>query len=477
MSKQINIIFIFLIALVFVNCKKSEISNDKSTVFFTGHFDDAISNITLSKKEVFSEEEEVHLVEIDSAGNFNYSIAIDFSQTIFFGINSTMRIPVFVSPNDTITIEYDENIEVNFTKQNHQEINDNLKFVQCEIQKTINKNVNPTILKELSEEKFKRLLDSIHNTLILTIDSFSVSKNLNNIEKQELKNEIDFFIVSETADYEFLNQYIFNQKRTIPDEYYCLVDTLMKNVNEIRLTPNALNFLNRIQMKYSNPITNESAKEILELDSSVLRDIILCRAIYTLIGSKEFPQAKIFMEKYFPAIGSTKLKTQFTAKYEECLSIFNNPSLNSARLQSFTQIDKTGILKELKEKYKNKVLYLKFWAPYCGPCMAQLSYIKIIEEKINPDKFLVINLCAPYPKDKWKATIREKQMGGVHYLLSENQYAELQALFNIQGIPRYVLIDANGAIVDENAPAPGNEMLKGTNFDLIKVINNLIEKE
>jgi thiol-disulfide isomerase/thioredoxin len=462
---------------VFVNCKKSETRNETSTVLFTGHFDDAVSNITLSKKDVFSDEEEVHLVEIDSAGHFDYSIALDFPQTIFFGITSTMRIPVFVSPKDTITIEYDENIEVNFSNPNHQEVNNNLKFIQYQIQKTINEDLNPTILRELSEAKFKMLLDSVNHTLILTIDSFSGSNNLNNIEKQELKNEIDFFIVSTTADYEFLNQYIFNQKRNIPNEYYCLIDTLVKNINEIRLTQNALDFLNRIQMRYSNPITNESAKEILELDSSVLRDIILCRAIYTLIASNEFPQAKNYMEKYYPAISSTKLKTQFTAKYEESLAIFNNPSLNSARLQSFTQIDKTGILKELKEKYKNKVLYLKFWAPYCGPCMAQLPYIKIIEEKINPKKFLVINLCAPYPKDKWKATIRENKMAGVHYLLSENQYAELQALFNIQGIPRYVLIDANGEIIDENAPAPGDEMLNGTNFDLINVINNMIKKE
>ena len=109
--------------------------------------------------------------------------------------------------------------------------------------------------------------------------------------------------------------------------------------------------------------------------------------------------------------------------------------------------------------------------------MAQLPYVKEIEERINPDKFLVINICAPYPRDKWKATIKEKNIGGIHYLLDENQYSELKALFNIQGIPRYVLINKDGKVVDENAPIPGNEILKGINFELIKTINKLINQD
>ena len=256
-----------------------------------------------------------------------------------------------------------------------------------------------------------------------------------------------------------------------------MIDTLLKNSNEITLTNNTFSFLNRIQLKFSNPISDESIKTILAQDSSVLRDIILCRAIYSSISNKEFSQAKVWMENYFPAIESSNLKKLLTVRYEESLAIFNNPNLNSARLQSFTQNDKTRILKELTEKYKDKVLYIKFWAPYCGPCMAHLPYIKKIEEKINPEKFLVINLCAPYPADKWKATIKENNMGGVHYLLNENQYAELKTLFNIQGIPRYVLINSSGEIVDEDAPIPGDEFTKSTNFELIEMINKLIEKE
>lgn len=477
MFKLRSIIIFFTLLFILISCKNKEIAESKKAVFFKGHIENEISNFTFSKIDILSDESEVHLVEVDSVGNFAYTLAIDFPQSINLGITTRNNRAIFVFPNDTVTINFNGQVVVRYADIEHQSFFDNLRFIQNEIQESINKNFEGNIFKELPEKDFKLLLDSIRSTLVDKVELFTIENNVNDLVKQDLIREVDFFIVSSMSDYEFLNKNIFKQERNIPQEFYCLRDTLLRNTDNFKLTNNAFTFLNRLQCEYPNPITEISINKILALEPSVLRDIILCRAIYSSISNKEFSQAKIGMENYFSSIENKTLKRLLVVKYEKALAIFNNPNLNTAKLKYLTQNDKTGILKELKEKYKNKVLYLKFWAPYCGPCMQQLPYVKKMEEKINPEKFLVINLCAPYPKDKWKATIKRKNIGGVHYLLNENQYAELKALFNIHGIPRYVLINRNGEIDDDDAPFPGDVLSKATNFELIELINEMIGKE
>ncbi|MEX2336187.1 MAG: hypothetical protein WD555_02835 [Fulvivirga sp.] len=57
---------------------------------------------------------------------------------------------------------------------------------------------------------------------------------------------------------------------------------------------------------------------------------------------------------------------------------------------------------------------------------------------------------------------------GHHILLDEDQYALLQSTFNFSGIPRYLIINKNGQIVDENAERPGSPNIRTT---LIYLIN------
>ena len=47
-------------------------------------------------------------------------------------------------------------------------------------------------------------------------------------------------------------------------------------------------------------------------------------------------------------------------------------------------------------------------------------------------------------------------MTGDQYLLSSDEYNVLSKLFNIQGVPTYVLINIKGNIIEKNAPRPSD---------------------
>jgi len=466
-------VFFLLFLLINYSCKKLE----TQTILIQGnvHINDRPSTLSLVKHDIINDEIENYLINIDSTGHFEYSLTLNYPQSIFLGLTSSHNMSFFAYPKDTISIQFNDSVSVEYLNLKHQEFNSNFNLIENEILKIQQEFLNPMTYKKLSEKELKLCLDSIKINFKRKLDLFKRQNKLDDKFIQVVKNEIDFFIISSVVDYEFFNKNIFLQKRNVTNEFYWLLDTLTLNYNEILLTQHTINFFNRIQLKYPNPITTNSFNEILKINPSLLRDILLCKTIYSDISSKNFNEVNLWMENYFPEVQNQTLRNDLTLKYKNSLEIYKNPHLSSAKLIALNKGDKTGILKEITSTYPNKVLYLKFWAPYCGPCIAQLPYMKQIENKFNPNDFLTINICAPYPKEKWKATIKEKNIGGVHYLLNDNQFNELKSLFNIQGIPRYVLIDRKGNIAVEDAPIPGDEMLQGINFDLVNKINELIK--
>ncbi len=126
------------------------------------------------------------------------------------------------------------------------------------------------------------------------------------------------------------------------------------------------------------------------------------------------------------------------------------------------------IFKFLPEKFPNKVIYVDFWAPWCGPCMAEMPHSKELQEKFKGKDVVFVFLASKCTEKSWKATIAQKQLSGEHFLLTDKEYALLAEKFNIAGIPRYMIIDKQGVVVKTDAPRPGDE-------SLIEILENLFD--
>jgi len=123
----------------------------------------------------------------------------------------------------------------------------------------------------------------------------------------------------------------------------------------------------------------------------------------------------------------------------------------------------TTSLDDLKGKY----VYVDVWATWCGPCKREIPYLKEVEKEFHGKniEFVSISIDKLGAHEAWKQMVSEKELGGIQ-LFAGN---DLQFIndYGIEGIPRFILIDDKGNIVNSDAQRPSNPKLK-------EVLNGLL---
>jgi thiol-disulfide isomerase/thioredoxin len=111
---------------------------------------------------------------------------------------------------------------------------------------------------------------------------------------------------------------------------------------------------------------------------------------------------------------------------------------------------------------KGKVVYLDIWASWCGPCRKQFPAAKALKEQLSKKEkknieFLYISI--DNTETVWKRAIEELGIEGVHGLSKGGWGSEATSKFGVSSIPRYLIFDKKGKVVDGNAPRPSDPRL------------------
>lgn len=143
------------------------------------------------------------------------------------------------------------------------------------------------------------------------------------------------------------------------------------------------------------------------------------------------------------------------------MQVSGNKKLNNSKAPNFDYENAAGgktTLASLKGKY----VYIDVWATWCGPCRAEIPSLKKMEEKFHNKNIEFVSISVDTDKDheKWKTFVKEKELGGIQLFADKNWLSDFIKAFNINSIPRFILIDPSGTVVDADAARPSDPKLE-----------------
>ncbi len=121
----------------------------------------------------------------------------------------------------------------------------------------------------------------------------------------------------------------------------------------------------------------------------------------------------------------------------------------------------TTSLSDLKGKY----VYVDVWATWCGPCKREIPFLKEVEKKYHDKNIEFVSMSIDNvdgkrgSHEKWVKMVNDKELGGIQLFAPNDWKSEFVQNYKIKGIPRFILIDPQGNIVDASAPRPSSEAL------------------
>jgi thiol-disulfide isomerase/thioredoxin len=111
---------------------------------------------------------------------------------------------------------------------------------------------------------------------------------------------------------------------------------------------------------------------------------------------------------------------------------------------------------------KGKFVYIDVWATWCAPCKAEIPFLKTLEKEYEGKniEFVSISVDKPEAYETWKKMVADEQLGGVQLYADNNFESQFILDYGINAIPRFILIDAEGNIVDADVLRPSDPKLK-----------------
>ena len=438
-------------------------NNQKSTLL-SGSFQNhqgVVAELTYMN-EYINNDRVVLGIEPDESGNF----AIDIP--VFEPVFATLRLgrqqlPLFLSPGAELGISLDalnpsETIVFSGKGANP---NDFLHAWQRELETVAGDGVIYERMITANPNAFAAFIDSITHVKTAFLHTWNKDRLLDDDFRNLIELRIRYEGLQKLLEYPAIYMRA-NQltEESIPDTYYDFLQTADVFDDSNLTSPSYVNFLmtylgyfakrHQIATKEDeNPNTHQYRLAGLALENGS-RDYI--QAVFV---SRELNYGKL--NEAF-ALLSTFMKENRSDRSVNALQQAEQ-AINrlgpGTPAPGFTMMDIEGKQVSLSD-FLGKVVYLDFWASWCGPCMREMPHFKELKKRMadQPDLvFLYISIDTD--TQAWRNTVERHEISGVH-LNTPGRERGVPALYNVKWIPCFYLIGRDGNIVSNRPPKPSD---------------------
>lgn len=155
--------------------------------------------------------------------------------------------------------------------------------------------------------------------------------------------------------------------------------------------------------------------------------------------------------------------TQDTVLFNKIIDKYNlSADTNQLLLKDVS--GKPTNLKLLLEKNKGKVIYMDFWASWCVPCREEMIPSTKLRELYKEKDVVFVYMALNDQESSWKKAIEQEGLSEVpnNFLIINSKNSKILEKLKLESIPRYIIFDKKGNIVEVNAPRPSDEQVTTT---------------
>lgn len=114
------------------------------------------------------------------------------------------------------------------------------------------------------------------------------------------------------------------------------------------------------------------------------------------------------------------------------------------------------------QDFQGKYVYIDVWATWCKPCLEEIPALERLASEYEEKgiKFVSISIDKRNDYRKWRKMVDDRQLGGTQLIADKAWESDFVQSYEIMSIPRFILIDREGKIIDAKASRPSSGKLE-----------------
>jgi thiol-disulfide isomerase/thioredoxin len=402
--------------------------------------------------------------------NGKFSDTIQQLDCYFYLQVNDIEVPVYFENGDNISLSVNpENGYEGFVFNGDGSLR--MNYLLLKVMNLSTNNIDFSSLYSKNEKDFKEETNKV-------IDNIRKELELLKASKQFKKNEVNAIYYSHynlLRSYPTYHPYVTNKTNfSISDDFYPKEFTdfdlsnakdyaIHREYRELLLAMEMEKFYKSIEKNYPNLDASDLAF-LDQIKIEQLKNTMVEQAAFFLSTANKDMDG--FYSKLLQASTDKIYSKELTARYEKLKKILPGMTAPNFRYET---VDGDFIT---SEELRGKYVYIDIWATWCGPCKQEIPALIQLQEDLKNENICFVSISVDQIRDKntWKNMVKSENLGGYQLFADNSFHSFFTREFAVESIPRFILIDPNGIIVNSDAPRPS---AIGTKIYLENSINKL----